>query len=534
MSPLPPIDYTNKDFASLRNAMLELARYRLPEWTDRSPSDLGVLLVDLFAYMGDVVLYYQDRIANESFLHTATERRSVLHLLRLIGYDLKPPVAASADLSLLFNAPGGGESPLTLVPHGAQFATKPTGGPAQSFEYLGPDLKIDLSSSQVEPLASGKLLYEGLPVRQSRTVPSEIVGSSTGEPNQRFPLSQGPLLLDSLEVEVNEGGGWTEWQRADNFLYHTEPDGQITVSTTDSRTYSVQVDENDTAFLVFGDGVYSRRPPAGTNNIRARYAVGGGTAGNVPAGAITERRTAIRLLDAVFNPSPAAGGAERESVDHAVRFGPLAFRSGQRAVTLSDFVALAHQAGGVAKVRARSRGWNQIDLYIAPEGDSCRPAPEEMKRRLVTYFENKRMVGTFVTIRDPIPVFVDISVEVVAQHHHNTEAVRQTVENAIRGLLAFANVEFGSQVYLSKIYEAAEALPGVYAATVTRFKRRDRAMDTFEQELEALIALGISDIPDRVRRALNLGISTQGVIEVSEIEIPVLGELEVRVKEMAR
>jgi hypothetical protein len=80
MSTKPAIDYTNKDYASLRRAMLELARYRLPEWTDQSPSDLGVLLVDLFAYMGDIVLYYQDPIASESFLSTATERRSVLNL----------------------------------------------------------------------------------------------------------------------------------------------------------------------------------------------------------------------------------------------------------------------------------------------------------------------------------------------------------------------------------------------------------------------------------------------------------------------
>ena len=80
----PAIDYTDKDFESLRSAMLALATYRLPEWTDRSPSDVGMLLVDLFAYVGDVVSYYQDRIASESFLATAVERRSVLHLLRLI------------------------------------------------------------------------------------------------------------------------------------------------------------------------------------------------------------------------------------------------------------------------------------------------------------------------------------------------------------------------------------------------------------------------------------------------------------------
>ena len=48
--------------------MLRLAQQRLPEWTDRSPADLGMLLVDLFAYMGDIVVYYQDRIASEMFL----------------------------------------------------------------------------------------------------------------------------------------------------------------------------------------------------------------------------------------------------------------------------------------------------------------------------------------------------------------------------------------------------------------------------------------------------------------------------------
>ena len=106
----PAIDYTDKDFASLRQALLELATFRLPEWTDRSPADLGMLLVDLFAYMGDVVSYYQDRIASESFLDTAVERRSILNLLRLIGYELAPPAAASAELTLVFNPPAAGRA----------------------------------------------------------------------------------------------------------------------------------------------------------------------------------------------------------------------------------------------------------------------------------------------------------------------------------------------------------------------------------------------------------------------------------------
>ena len=51
----PAIDYTDKDYDALRQALLGLATYRLPEWTDRSAADLGMLLVDLFAYMGDIV-----------------------------------------------------------------------------------------------------------------------------------------------------------------------------------------------------------------------------------------------------------------------------------------------------------------------------------------------------------------------------------------------------------------------------------------------------------------------------------------------
>jgi len=201
MSLRPAIDYTNKDFASLRKALFDLARFRLPEWTDQSPADLGTMLIDLFCYVGDVVLYYQDRIANESFLHTALERRSVMHLLRLIGYELAPPAAAAAELTLVFRAPPPGPTTV-VVPAGAEFIGKATDGPAQTFTYLGDDLTIDLASDQVQ-VVGGKRAYSGLPVRQSVRVPTEIVGSSTGEPNQRFALSKKPVISSSLLVEVN-------------------------------------------------------------------------------------------------------------------------------------------------------------------------------------------------------------------------------------------------------------------------------------------------------------------------------------------
>ena len=62
------------------------------------PDDPAIALLDAWAVAGDVLTFYQERIANEGFLRTATERRSVLELARAIGYELNPGVAASTHL----------------------------------------------------------------------------------------------------------------------------------------------------------------------------------------------------------------------------------------------------------------------------------------------------------------------------------------------------------------------------------------------------------------------------------------------------
>src|SRR6266851_2981127 len=92
------IDYLARDYRSFRKALLDLIPSKLPEWTDRSEADFGVVLIELVAYMADILSYYQDRIANEAFLSTAQERRSVIEHLRLIGYEMAPAAPGSAAL----------------------------------------------------------------------------------------------------------------------------------------------------------------------------------------------------------------------------------------------------------------------------------------------------------------------------------------------------------------------------------------------------------------------------------------------------
>ena len=91
------------------------------------------MLLELFAHIGDILSYYQDRVANESFLGTARTRRSVIEHLRLIGYQLGTAAPAATSLSL--SVPASVTTSVT-VNRGDAFATKSRPDrPSVRFEY---------------------------------------------------------------------------------------------------------------------------------------------------------------------------------------------------------------------------------------------------------------------------------------------------------------------------------------------------------------------------------------------------------------
>jgi hypothetical protein len=86
--PEPEIDYLAKDYSSFRQLILDRLAVILPDWQERHVPDLGIALVELLAYVGDHLSYYQDAVATEAYLGTARRRISVRRHVRLVDYPM--------------------------------------------------------------------------------------------------------------------------------------------------------------------------------------------------------------------------------------------------------------------------------------------------------------------------------------------------------------------------------------------------------------------------------------------------------------
>lgn len=130
---LPQIAYRISDYAGFRRRLLSLLPSILPSGTKSEPlaklttrleDDPAIALLDAWAVVAEVLTFYQERIANEGYLRTATERRSILELARAIGYELKPGVAASTFLTFTVeDAPGSPQ--VATIPKGTQIMSVP-------------------------------------------------------------------------------------------------------------------------------------------------------------------------------------------------------------------------------------------------------------------------------------------------------------------------------------------------------------------------------------------------------------------------
>jgi predicted phage baseplate assembly protein len=131
---LAEISYRADDFTGFRRALLRPlpGEQAIGTWRP-APGDLGLQVLEWWAYLGDVLTFYNERIATESYLRTATRPGSVANLVALLGYEPAPGIAATGNVAAIRSA-GRPAEPL-VIPAGLRLSSVATPGvPSQSFE----------------------------------------------------------------------------------------------------------------------------------------------------------------------------------------------------------------------------------------------------------------------------------------------------------------------------------------------------------------------------------------------------------------
>jgi len=123
------IDYLAKDYATFRRLMLDRMTVTMPNWRERNPADMMVALVEVLAYVGDHLSYFQDSVATEAYLGTARRRTSVRRHARLLDYYVHEGTNARAfvcvEVDLASDADGA------VLPKGSKFLDAALGEGAQ-------------------------------------------------------------------------------------------------------------------------------------------------------------------------------------------------------------------------------------------------------------------------------------------------------------------------------------------------------------------------------------------------------------------
>jgi hypothetical protein len=360
------IDYTSRDFAALKADLVDLIKERTnTTWDPTDYSDLGNVLVETFAYMGDIMSHYLDRIANETTIDTAIQRKTLLSFAKLYDYVLSGPTPATVNVTFT------NISNNTLdIPTGTQVMAPLSFGAYSEvyFETTTSATAVVPGASITLPCQEGKTVNTDKPDLIDSTfniaLPANL-GTSDGRATQSFTIPESGIVNKSITVYVGQGVAFGNWTYVDN-LFEAGPG---------DRVFTTAPNEDGTIDVVFGDNVNGAIPPSG-QLISATYKVSVGSAGNIKSLSITELTFFPGNLDpqitsyfTVSNSAPAVGGADGDTTTNIKNKIKAAVSTRRRAVTLEDFSYLANLAEGVGKASAASSVYTNVNLYVQPLND---------------------------------------------------------------------------------------------------------------------------------------------------------------------
>lgn len=466
---MPAFDYTSRDYYSIKEDLLNRAA-ELPigqDWTSRSAADFGVMLVDLWAYMGDVLHFYVDRAAAETYLQTATQRESVLALANLLDYE---PAAANSARGQVTFKPTASLSGIVTIPANTQMVA-PSRTTDETTVYFVTSSSASMAastSSVVVNVVEGILEVDEAPVHMV----ASNNNTSTGTANQKFSLRYTNVIPASVEVSVYEGPLVAGNPSA--VLYRYVP--RLVDVASYEKAFTVTVSADGVVQIVFGNGVNGKIPNNGAK-VLVTYRRSVGSSGNIAANRITSFFSNNFETVEILSSTATTGGYDIESVESIRANAPLLFRTQDRAVSLQDFKDLSLRIPNVVKSTAVNAG-STVTIYpLLPQTDYTSTTfgnsitiDSGVASDTMAYFEPRTVLGASVIVANSVDlqgVYISATINVLDGYVQRW--VKDAVIEAIDGILSFDNVSFGQTLSLGEVYRTIMAVEGVDYVNITVF-----------------------------------------------------------------
>ena len=332
---MPVTKFTNLDFDQIKTQIKDYLRAN-SNFTDFDfeGSNLSVI-IDALAYNTYISSFNSNLVVNESFLDSATLRENVVSLARNIGYVPRSKSAARASISFNVTA-NSTSSSITLQP---------------GLVCVGRSNDSDVVFSVSESITAATTVNSGIATASfgSATSPIEVLEGTfltsqfivDGSLEQRFVLDNANIDSSSIVAYVGSTGVLgKQYKMIDNI---------VGISSI-SDTYLIQEVQDERYELLFGDGIFGRKPENGAV-ITVQYIVTSGSEGNGPsnfnfAGNFLGDNGQVitpSTIPTINTISAAANGGDIESVDSIKYFAPRLYSSQYRAVTARDYESIVQQ-----------------------------------------------------------------------------------------------------------------------------------------------------------------------------------------------
>ncbi len=444
-------------FETHAKTLIEYLRVNLPlDYQDFLESNAARVLIDAIAYEFGLLAFMVNANLKQMFVPTATTRRAMFLLGKLVNYDLIGKIPSEALLTFYLDSPHTRD---IVIPEGSQVQA-----PGAEPEVFETNYSITLQAGQLSVTVSA---------RQGVTV-VETIGTTSfnSAPNQQF-LSTRPPLVDTLSLFINN----IAWERVDN-IFDLAP-GQL--------GYTAKPDEESLAIITFGNGIFGAIPPP-SQDIVVEYRVGGGTKTNVTADSITQPLTTF--LDVIGQPvalkvtnsTAASGGLDEESIEEARVNIPRAVRSMDRFVSKEDFQKIPQffedpSLGTIFKSNATVKyTWAEHIVTIICLGNPSitgrfQPpsVPSQALLDALRIYVEERTLPTIAISTESARLYpVNVTGRVFYLPTYREESVRENVLNAL-DTLVFQNSlrEIGDGMRLSDIYAAIDNATGCDYTDIT-------------------------------------------------------------------